>query len=741
MRLEMHPGAAVGIRQGTADGEGGEWQIITVTRAKTDSATASANPLRCPDQWLDLVFAQRARAPSRDTRRSLVPRPGGFDHVRMRTLPTATALAVLVSSAALTVGSASPAAAAAELPITSVGDIVVDAVHQRVFVSNPLGGQIVATDYTGRTVKTVPSLPGVRGLELSPDSGTLYAAVPGADAIVAVSTVTLTEVKRYPTGEGTDPQYPAWADGKLWFGYGTTDQGNIGSLDLSVASPVVTLNQDPNHPWYAAPVLATHPGAPHTLVAGVKDVSPFSLAVYDVSAGTAIRTASGPNTVDSIGGNLRDLALGADGSQIVTAGESPFHHQAFRTSDLAPDGIYPSTYHPTAVEIAPDGTIAAGVDHWSDPVVYLYEPHATTPVRTHTFSSSEGFGNGRVVPGGLAWTPDESRLFVITTGDGSFTLRMLTDPTRAATAVSVDAPATATRAMELTVTGKVSSDLAFPAGTTVAVTRTDLESPSGKALADVPVAADGTYSFQDLPPSGGTVKYTVSYLGDADHTTSSASDTVAVSRATTTLTLNKNGNVYAYGADVTFTAHLGTTYKSRKLEIWADPYGSDKPNKLVKSGTVNSSGNLSVTLDLTRDTKLTAKFAGDARYKPVTATSTIHTKVRISTSIGGYYSTRSVWNHTYYYIRQSKDPVLRTTMTYYPGRQQLLQLQAYYQGAWRDAGAQYFPLSTSGVSAVTLTGTPSTNVRFRFRSEYHDRNGDNVNTTTYGAWKYFVFTS
>ncbi len=43
---------------------------------------------------------------------------------------------------------------------------------------------------------------------------------------------------------------------------------------------------------------------------------------------------------------------------------------------------------------------------------------------------------------------------------------------------------------------------------------------------------------------------------------------------------------------------------------------------------------------------------------------------------------------------------------------------------------------------MTLTGTPTTNVRLRFRSEYHDTtSGDNVNTTTYGAWKYFIYTS
>ncbi|WP_328223621.1 Ig-like domain repeat protein [Streptomyces sp. NBC_00104] len=664
---------------------------------------------------------------------------------RTHTLPAATALAVLFSSAALAVGTATPAVAetSAFLPVTSSGDIVVDGVHQRIFVSDPNGGKVVATDYTGTVVGTVPSLPGAKGLELSADSGTLYAAVPGADAIVAVDTATVTETKRYPTGEGTDPQYPAWAGDKLWFGYGAATQGNIGSLDVSGADPVVVLNQEPNRTWYAAPVLETTSGAPNTLVAGIKDLSPFSLAVYDVSSGTAAKTASGPDTDDYAGSNLQDLALSPDGSQVVTASGYPYNHQVFKTSDLTRDGVYPSTHYPTAVEIAPDGTVAAGVDNWSEPVVYLYEPGATTPIRTHAFSDNSGFGNGRVVPGGLAWTPDESRLFVITTdSDGGFTLRVVADPTRVATAVTVDAPATATRAKELTVTGKVTSNLAFPAGATVAVTRTDMESPAGKALAPVTVTADGSYSFKDTPPSGGSVTYTVSYAGDADHAASSGSDTVTVSRATPTLTLNKNGNVYAYSADVAFTAHLGTTYKNRKVEIWADPYGSDKPNKLVKSGTVNSEGNLSVTLDLTRDTKLTAKFAGDSRYAPKTAESRVHTKVRVSTTPSRHYKTNYAWNHTYYYFRKSVDPLFTTSMTYYPGREYRVQIQAYYDGAWRTTATQYFALESGGVGAVELTGTPSTGVRFRIRSSYVDTSsGDNVNTTTHGAWKHFVFTS
>ncbi|GHH82166.1 hypothetical protein [Streptomyces capitiformicae] len=193
---------------------------------------------------------------------------------------------------------------------------------------------------------------------------------------------------------------------------------------------------------------------------------------------------------------------------------------------------------------------------------------------------------------------------------------------------------------------------------------------------------------------------------------------------------------------VTFTAHLGTTYKNRDVEIWADPYGSDKPNKLVKSGTVNSYGNLSVALDLTRDTKLSVKFAGDARYKPRTVTNTVYTKVRISRTIGGYYKTQSAWGQRYHYLHKSKDPVISTTMTYYPDRKQRLHIRAYYQGAWRDTATQYFPLGTAGKSNITLTGTPVTNMRFRVRSSYVDTtSGDNVNTTTHGAWKYFIFAS
>lgn len=655
--------------------------------------------------------------------------------VRRRTLTTATALAVLLSSATL---AAVPAVAdtTKPLPVRATGDIVVDGVHQRVFVSDPVNGKIVVTDYTGTVVKQLFSLPGVTGLELSADSGTLYAAVQDADAIVAVDTVTFTESGRHPVGNA--PRSIAQAGGKLWFGYGAAGEGNIGSLDLSGEQPVVTLDQDPTRLWYSAPLLDAAPGA-NTVVAGGGGSSAV-LASYDVSSGTATRLAAHGD----FGSHLGDLQVTPDGQDVVVATSWPSQHHKFNVADLTADGQYVTSGGGNSVAIAADGTLAAGASAWYDPDIYVYKPGSTTSVREYDFPNTGiDSGGDSLQSSGLAWAPGTPRLFAIVANDqGQYTLRVLTTPTRATTALTVDAPATAARAKQLTVKGRISSRVKFPTGIQLTVTRTDLDSPNGKALKPVTVRSDGTYSFTDVPPAGGKVRYTVRYAGDADHTAASASDYVQVSRATPVLTLNNNRKVYSYGADVRFTAHLGTTYKNRKVEIWADPFGADKPNRLVKSGVVNSSGNLSVVLDLRRDTKVTAKFAGDARYKPRTVTSTVGAKVRVSTAFSGQYKKAYSWGQTYHFFKTTRNPLFTTVMTPYPGRQQRLEFEVYYQGRWYDGNTQYFPLGSNGVSKVEITGPHDAGWRWRVRSAYiNGSSGDSVNSTTYSGWKYFYFTN
>lgn len=664
-----------------------------------------------------------------------------------RTLSTALAVALTFGSVALTTGVAGTAMAddQRDLGVFSVGDIVVDGVHHRVFVSDPDTGKIAVTDYQGNGVRQLTGLPGVRGLELSADSGTVYAAVPGGsdgtgDAIVAIDTATATESARYATGD-VDPQYPALAGGRLWFGYGALGgtTGNIGSVDLAGPEHKVTLDADPAAPWTAPPVLDAAPGS-GTLVAGLPDRDTAELGVYDVSSGTATATARTTIT----GGRLRDLAVTPDGSHIVVAAGSPYYHVVYKTSDLTVDGKYPGSGagYANAVAIAPDGTVAAGNDSDYGQGLSVYQQGAAASVRDYDLINADG--TGTLAPAGLGWAPDRSRLFAVTAlrAGSTYELRILNNPTKAVTTVSVTAPSKAPRAKKLTVKGKVTSKLPLPAGTKLPILRTDLENPKGRNIGTTTLAANGTFSFTNSPPVGGKVTYTLSYAGDATHAAGSGSASVDVSRAAATLRLNNDKKTYGYGQSVKFTAHLGATYKNRKVEIWADPYGSDKPNKLVKSGTVNRNGDFAVTYKPTRDTRLTARFTGDARYAPKTVASTVYTQVKVSTSIGRQYKNKKVYGQTYAYLHKNTNPLFTTTMTAYPGREQQIQIQVYYQGTWYDGGSTYFPLDASGVSRVELGGAHDVGYRFRIRSSYVDgASGDNVNATTHGAWKYFVFTS
>ena len=665
---------------------------------------------------------------------------GVTDTVRTRRISTATALAVLFSSVVLAGGAASPAAAdsSAILPIKTAGDIVVDGVHQKIFISDPYSGTLVATDYAGRVLATLTGLPGVDGLALSADSGQLYAAVPGDDSIVSVETQTVTRTARYATGEGTDPESLALAGGKVWFGYGFEDKGNLGSLDLSGPEPVVVLGQDDASGWRGAPELAAAPGAPNTLAAGDETTSSGLLGIFDVATGTAVRTAF---TGDSYG-STKDLALTPDGSRLVTANVAD-RHFVRQTTDLAEVGSYPTEHYANGVAIAADGTVAAGSDSWYDPDVHVFKPGASTPVRQYDFpNTGDTSGADTLAQGGLAWEPGGSRLFAVSGNSrGQFSLRVLTEPTKSATTVTVNAPATATRAKQLTVTGKVASNTPFPAGARIAVTRVDMESPKGTSPSSVALRTDGTFSFTNSPPAGGKVTYKVAYAGDATHSASSGYDSVAVSRAATGLTLNRNKSVYSYGKDVTFTAHLGTTYKNRVVELWVDPFGSDKPKKLVRTGTVNSSDNLSVVVDMKRDTAVTAVFRGDSRYAPKSVKSTAYARVKVSTSVTKEYKNAKIGTRSYAYFHKSTDPVFNTTMSYYKGRSHKLSLELYYKGTWYDVGWDYFKLSTSGRTSVTLNGTHDTGYKMRVRSSYvNGSSGDSVNSTTHGSWKYFIFT-
>ncbi|MGW3283664.1 YncE family protein [Streptomyces sp. NPDC001002] len=656
--------------------------------------------------------------------------------MRTRSISTATALAVLFGSAALAVGTAGPAAAdsARILPVKSVGDLVVDGLHQRVYVSDPTSGKILITDYSGTVKATLTGMTGVTGLALSADSGLLYGAVKGGDRIVTVDTQTATPTLSYPLGNGIAPSDLEVVDGRIWFSY----DNNFGSLDTSGAEPVVHLDQRGDAGVSGSgTVLAADPAVPGVLAAS----DGGDVAVYDVTGdGATLRTKS------YVGSSVRQIDLTPDGKQLLTswAEDGGYGVGAYSTTDLARQPSYPTEPYPNAVRVAPDGSVAGGSSSWYEPDVHIFKPGEQKPTRQYDFpNTGNSSGADTLVEGALAWAPDSSRIFAVSVNDsGAYTLRALTDPTKELPTLTVAAPAKSDRAKKLTVTGKLASKTLLPAGTSLKVTRTDIDSPNGKALPVVKTKANGTFSFTDTPPAGGKVTYKVSFAGDKTHAAAAGSDAVTVSRASTKLSLNNNRKLYSYGKDVKFTAHLGTTYKNRSVEIWANPFGTDKPNKLIKSGKVNSHGDIAAWVDMTRDTDVTAVFKGDARYAPKTVKVTAFAKVKVSVAVAKHYKTGKIGSTTYYWFHKNTSPVLTTTMSYYPGRQQRFDLEVYYQGTWYDAGSEYFYLGTNGKSAVTLEAAGESGIKARMRSAYiNGSSGDSVNSTTYTGWKYLYFSN
>ncbi|MFJ4847644.1 MULTISPECIES: hypothetical protein [unclassified Streptomyces] len=312
-------------------------------------------------------------------------------------------------------------------------------------------------------------------------------------------------------------------------------------------------------------------------------------------------------------------------------------------------------------------------------------------------------------------------------------------PPASPTTLGLTGPAKSGRGTRLLITGQLSAS-PYPAGEIVHVTKSDQAHPSGTALPDVPLSADGTFGIADVPQVGGINTYTVTYPGDATHQASTASTSVQVSRAATALTVTANASLYAYGATAKITSHLGTTYNGRIVALYAQPYGGKRT--LIKTGTVDSHGNLAAGYKIIRKTTFTASFAGDYRYAPAKATRTASVHAKVSDSLSGSYGNTHSGSITYRLYHHTAKAQLNVTVT--PGKAGQcvrFQTQRYYGGAWHtQSTTTCHTLSTKSGASATLGLTKAVNSRFRMRAEYVHSSKDTGNLDTWGAWQYFTVT-
>ncbi|MGW1427222.1 Ig-like domain repeat protein [Streptomyces sp. NPDC002431] len=565
------------------------------------------------------------------------------------TLGTAglTALAPPSAHAADGSGPASaPGDTVAKLPMSTFAAMVVDSVHERVYVTDgqarTTNNQVHIYNFQGQktgsvAVGTVPS-----GMALSTDGGTLY--VSQSSAVLAFSTETWERTGI--VGTATAPNCPrdvAFAGGKEWHAetpYNGTDCAAFRSTLYGSAG-----NASVNTGWNAASRLRleSDPEVPDRLLMAqtrtATETNPF-VTYFDASGDTLVRgperrfaDAQGQGGLD-----MKDVAQSPDGRRIAVA-DAAYGTRLLDAADLSdapvPYQPLPEGAKASAVAFSGDGTyVARGASATGSTPDLLVQPADPASGRAPLEFVFEGALDGdRVVPRGLGWSADGSRLFAVTTdrttteywlhiikppaaqydsrftgglsttpgqpvvgepvgirgrleldgpapaepvrvtavrhdangdrklaavdvdsdgsftvldvpslvGDATYTVSFTGDVThrpaedvglavtvaKAPTALTLRAPAEAVKSEGLTITGTLTGQgRALPAGITVSVVRTDRKGTG--TLTSAAVAADGTFTVNDLPRAAGQVTYEIGYAGDELHAGSTATATVRV---------------------------------------------------------------------------------------------------------------------------------------------------------------------------------------------------------------------
>ena len=657
--------------------------------------------------------------------------------VLRRSTRTALAAAVIAGVTGGLLHVVTGAAAADELPVkvpapkgyrttdfSSIDDFLVDGAHQHVLVTDPTAGRLVALNYNGTTAAEALGLPGARGAALSTDKATIYVAVEAESRIAALDSVTLKEIKSYPM-TGQLPVDVAVSGSRLWF---TTKTSNFGELDLATGE-VRMHDHGGTNPWYntGALMVAVDPANPARLAVTTTGSTTGAVGLFDISGMVAQRIGFRDYVSSSDVHDFVDLRFTTDG--LALGGSNGVLLMALDT-DLTTTGRIATNWS-VAMDAAATGWIATARPYFGNADILLVPAGSTTATRELVLPTDQYQGGLSA----LAWEPGGERLVALTSSASSGDQLWVSEsPTTDTATITLKAPASAARGAALTVTGTAGS---VPAGTILSVSRTDPESPSGKALPAVTTGEGGAFSFTDKPAAGGATTYKVSFAGTAGIKAASATASVTVSRDTPALALTPSGTVSAYNAAVTVTAKLGTTYRNRTVELWVDPAGSDKGNTLLKRATVDATGKVTASLRLTRNTAVSAVFTGDTRFAPRTVRSTLYSRVAAGTAVTRHYRISS----GYHYFRTTMHPVFTTTMTPAAGRKQRLQFEYFSGGKWYAWKGYTLTLTSTGKSVHTLTGAHKTGGRYRVRAAYiPGTSGDSVNYTTYGAYRYFTFT-
>lgn len=571
-------------------------------------------------------------------------------HHRRRCAATLTALTL--GCAGLTALTAPAAQAAdddvAKLPISSFSTMLVDSVHERVYVSDDTRSRTTASavlvyNFQGQRVTSLPSAAGaVAGMALSDDGTRLYVSEMGRIAAYD------TETYARSTYSGT-PYYGecgrsiAYSGGRVWYGeidYTTQCDDRTSYLYGTTTGSYAYTG------WSGAGrfQFATTPRTPNLLVTGqtwtAAGPDPY-LTTFDSSGHTLVR---GPQRrfADATGAGalkLKDLALTPDGSRLAVA-DAAYGTRLLNTADLsdapAPYQPLPEGASASAVAFSPDGTTvargAAATGSTADLLIQKADPADGTAALEFAFESD--LDGNRIAPHGLGWSADGSRLFAVTSNvsGSAYWLHVIQPPaaqhdSRFTGSLSTT-PGRAVAGEPLGIRGRLELDGPAPAEP-VRVTAVRHDASGDRKLGAAEVDADGTFTVLDVPSLVGEATYTLSFTGDVTHRPADdATLTVPVAKAPTTIALTAPAEA-TKGDALEITGAL--TGQGRALPAGITltvERGDKKGSGRLTSAAVAADGTFRIG-DLPRvngQVTYTVGYAGDDLHSESTASATVRVR-------------------------------------------------------------------------------------------------------------------
>jgi hypothetical protein len=570
---------------------------------------------------------------------------------------------MILSAGLLLAGSNQSALAAApvSLPISSYYQMVVDAAHGHIFISQGSSSQdgILVTDLSGQVVTTITGQSSVTGIALSPDGSTLYDAV--NSAVNAISTSTLTQTASYPMPAGDSPFNVAAQSGKVWVSYNTGGAftAAIGYFDPSAASPAL---QTPAvmSGWSDAPQIAADPQDTGVLVA--TGSFPNGLASYDTAA-NPVSTLAGSPTGSSGCSDEQDLAVAPGGSEFAVAcHDSGRADQVYSTASLSPlRSLGSPTAPPFNVAISYDGAGAAAAGTTTSvpsPDLYLYPPGSATAVNTYSLYSLGGAG-GILAPRGLAWVPDGSQVFGMLIRGSSFALAMIANPTVASpdhttTALNCSpnpVPIGGATSCTAIVTDTVAGGTA-PTGTVAFTSGTSDGSFSSSSCTLAPDSTVGqatcVVSYTPGQTGNGTTQtVTAAYGGDSSHAASSGQAALILTVRTTGTVLTCSPRTVAVGQATSCTATVTDpessptvpTVPTGAVTFTSDTSGGTFSSSSCTLAASSTSGQASCVVSYTPGQvgfgtqNITAAYGGDSSHTASNDEIQLTVTLRVTTTV------------------------------------------------------------------------------------------------------------